>query len=542
MPEVLTPRAAEQLLRPHRKTPTALAAMRAHLHETGRGANIIGDGQSQVTGICLDSRAVLPGDLYIAAPGAKFHGVQFAQAAATAGAAAILTDMEGEVAASTLGLPLLLVEDVREVIGELSALVYGTDVKCPELFALTGTNGKTTTTYMIRSILRALGRETGLVGTIEIAAGETPIPSILTTPEAPQLHGLMARMSEMGVNAAAMEVSSHSLSYKRVDGLRFAVSGFTNLTQDHLDLHGSMEEYFDTKAVLFDLERSDRAVITIDDAWGVAMAEQATAQVWTLASDESNTAADWRIAQVVSQGLGYGFELHGPDEAVLRLNTGLPGDFNISNAALAALMVLASGVPLARLQEVLDMHNPLTVEVPGRMQVIAERPAAIVDFAHNPDALARALNSVRSPVPGSKVIVVFGATGERDATKRPIMGAVAAAHADVVIVTDDDPHSEDPAPIRAAILEGARAEIAEKSLTSEVLEVFPRASAIAAAVAMAGENDTILVAGRGHEVFQEVMGVNLELDDREELRQALLLNGFRPLSQGLGSFDAKEKG
>ena len=542
MPEVLTPRAAEQLLRPHRKSATALGAMLEYLHETGRGANIIGDAQRQVTGICLDSRAVLPGDLYVAAPGAKFHGAQFAEAAAQAGAAAILTDLEGESIASALGLPMVLVEDVREVVGELSALVYGTDVNCPELFALTGTNGKTTTTYMIRSVLRALGRETGLVGTIEIAAGDTPIPSILTTPEAPQLHGLMARMGEMGVNAAAMEVSSHSLSYKRVDGLRFAVSGFTNLTQDHLDLHGSMEEYFDTKAALFDLERSDRAVITIDDPWGVAMAEQATATVWTLASDAANADADWVIANVAPLGLGHGFELHGPKSQVLRLKTGLPGDFNISNAALAVLMVLASGVPLAELQAALDAANPLTVEVPGRMQVIAERPAAIVDFAHNPDALARALGSVRSPVPGSRVIVVFGATGERDATKRPIMGAVAANHADVVIVTDDDPHGEEAAPIRTAILAGARSEIAARGLSTQALEVYPRAEAIAAAVAMATAEDTILVAGRGHEVFQEVMGINLELDDREELRRALQLNGFRTLDQGADSVDSTDEG
>lgn len=542
MPEVLTPRAAEQLLRPQHTTATALGVLLEHLHETGRGANIIGDARHKVTGICLDSRAVLPGDLYIAAPGAKFHGVQFARAAQQAGAVAILTDMEGEAVASSIGLPLLLVEDVREVIGELSAIIYGTDEKCPELFALTGTNGKTTTTYMIRSILSALGRETGLVGTIEIAAGETPIPSILTTPEAPQLHGLMARMAEMGVDTAAMEVSSHSLSYKRVDGLRFAVAGFTNLTQDHLDLHGSMEEYFQTKAVLFDFERSDRAVITIDDPWGKAMAEQATAKVWTLAADASNTDAQWRIANVVPRGLGHGFELRGPDGEVLSLVTGLPGDFNISNAALAALMVLASGVPLRTLQHALDTHNPLTVEVPGRMQVICEKPAAIVDFAHNADALARALDSVRSTAEGSKVILVFGATGERDATKRPIMGAVAATHADVVIVTDDDPHSEDPAPIRAALLAGAREEITAKTLTSEVLEVFPRANAIAAAVDMASEKDTILVAGRGHEIFQEVMGVNLELDDRAELRQALLLNGFSPLSQDVDSFDTEDKG
>lgn len=542
MPEVLSPRAAEQLLRPQHKSATTLGAMLEHLHETGRGATIIGDAQCLVTGICLDSRAVLSGDLYVAAPGARFHGVQFAAAAAQAGAAAILTDLEGEATASGLGLPVVLVDDVREVIGELSALIYGTDVNCPELFALTGTNGKTTTTYMIRSVLRALGRETGLVGTIEIAAGDQPIPSILTTPEAPQLHGLMARMGEMGVSAAAMEVSSHSLSYKRVDGLRFTVAGFTNLTQDHLDLHGSMEEYFETKAALFDLERSDRAVITIDDPWGVAMAEQASAQVWTLASDGANTEADWVIANIAPWGLGHSFELHGPKSQVLRSNTGLPGDFNISNAALAVLMVLASGVPLAELQAALDAADPLTVEVPGRMQVIARRPAAIVDFAHNADALARALGSVRSPVPGSRVIVVFGATGERDATKRPIMGAVAATHADVVIVTDDDPHGEEAAPIRAAILAGARAEITAKGLSSQALEIHPRDKAIAAAVAMATEEDTILVAGRGHEVFQEVMGTNLELDDREELRQALVANGFRPLKHSTDSFDSTDEG
>ncbi|MDQ0094377.1 UDP-N-acetylmuramoyl-L-alanyl-D-glutamate--2,6-diaminopimelate ligase [Paeniglutamicibacter psychrophenolicus] len=542
MPEALTPRAAEALLRPLKQRTTTLRAMLEYLHETGRGANIIGNGEAQVTGICLDSRAVLPGDLYVAAPGARFHGAQFAAAAAQAGAAAILTDIEGEAAASALGLPVLLAGDVREVVGELAALIYGTDEDCPELFGLTGTNGKTTTSYMIRSVLGALGRETGLVGTIEISAGQTPIPSILTTPEAPQLHGLMARMRELGVTSATMEVSSHSLSYRRVDGLRFAVSGFTNLTQDHLDLHGSMQEYFATKAELFDLERSDRAVITVDDDWGRAMAAQATAEVWTLATTGTGTDADWAVANVLPAGLGHRFELHGPGEQVLTAVTGLPGDFNVSNAALAVVMVLASGVEPGRLQAALDAANPLTVQVPGRMQVIAESPAAIVDFAHNPDALARALGSVRSAEPGSRVIVVFGATGERDATKRPVMGAVAARHADVVIVTDDDPHSEDPSGIREAVAAGARAEILAKGLGTEVHEIHPRAAAIAAAAAMAGEHDTILVAGRGHEVFQEVMGVNLELDDRQELRRALLANGFQPLEPASGSIDPADEG
>lgn len=542
MPEALSPRAAEALLRPTRASNTPLNAMLEYLHETGRGATVVGDGRLGVTGVCLDSRAVLPGDLYVGAPGARFHGAQFAQDAARAGAAAILTDEEGASAASALGLPMLLVDAPREVIGEISALVYGTDEKCPELFGLTGTNGKTTTSYMIRSVLRALGKETGLVGTIEISAGQTPIPSILTTPEAPQLHGLMSRMRELGVNAATMEVSSHSLAYHRVDGLRFAVSGFTNLTQDHLDLHGSMEEYFAIKAMLFDLERSDRAVVIVDDHWGSKMAAHATAEVITLSTGPEVVEADWAVTDVRPAGLGHHFTLSGPNGLRLTAKTGLPGDFNISNAALAVLMVLASGVDPQTLQQALDQADPLTVEVPGRMQVIASEPAAIVDFAHNPDALARALSSVRRDEEGSRVFVVFGATGERDATKRPIMGAVAAQHADVVIVTDDDPHSEDPAPIRAALVAGARAEIEAHGLIAVVHEIYPRAAAIAAAVAMAGEKDTILVAGRGHEVFQEVMGVNLELDDREELRHALRANGFTPLGSSSDSFEPTDEG
>ena len=214
--------------------------------------------------------------------------------------------------------------------------------------------------------------------------------------------------------------------------------------------------------------------------------------------------------------------------ALLRARTGLPGLFNVSNAALALLMVHAAGAALEDLQRVLDADDPLTVEVPGRMQVIAQRPAAIVDFAHNPDALQRALESVDSSRPGARTIVVFGATGQRDATKRPVMGAIAARHADIVVVTDDDPHDEEPAGIRASVLAGAREAVAGGARATDVLEAAPRAAAIAAAVDLAGPEDTILVAGRGHEVWQEVKGVNLPLDDREELREALRARGFLP--------------
>lgn len=529
MPAALTPREAEQSLRPSNTEPARLQDLALIVKEQGHSAHILG-GSTAVTGLCLDSRAVLPGDLYAAVPGANRHGADFSASAAAAGAGAILTDSAGADRAAATGLPVLVIQDVREDIGLLAATIYGTRERSPRLFGLTGTNGKTTTTYLIRSILAALGETTGLIGTIEIVAGATRIPSILTTPEAPQLHGLMARMGELGIGAAAMEVSSHSLSYRRVDGLRFAVSGFTNLTQDHLDLHGDMEDYYLTKAALFAPERSSRAVITVDDPWGARLGAECGDRAVTLSTTgDSETVAQWRVAEISPDGLGHSFELHGPDGVVLRARTGLPGDFNIANAALAVLMVLSSGVDAAVLQHALDTADPLTVEVPGRMQVISQEPAAIVDFAHNPDALARALESVRGPEKDSKVIVVFGATGQRDATKRPIMGAIAARHADVVIVSDDDPHDEEPSGIREAVAAGARAAIAQEGLNSTVMIVFPRAAAIARAAGMARATDTILVAGRGHEVWQEVKGENLALDDREELRTALIANGFTVL-------------
>lgn len=501
----------------------------------------IASWDSEVTGISIDSRIVEPGDLYVALPGARVHGVQFAPQAVDAGAAAILTDAEGAALVPNAGVPVLTAPNLRRLVGPLAARIFASqpdDGSGPDLFGVTGTNGKTTTTYFITSLLRALGRNTGLIGTIEIIAGQERIPSVLTTPESPQVHGLLALMREHGVDAAAMEVSSHALQYGRVDGVRFDVVGFTNLTQDHLDLHGSMAEYFSTKAGLFQPDRARRAVITVDDEWGRRMAEASGVETWTLqtdAADRSGMRCDWEIAAVERRGLGHAFELRAADGRVLSLGTGLPGDFNMANAALAALMVLASGVPLEQIQQAAASHDPFSVAVPGRMQLVGAQPAAIVDFAHNPDALARTLRSVRKPGSAGtanrdpRVIVVFGATGDRDRGKRPLMGAIAARLADVVIVTDDDPHDEDEAQIRAEVLHGAvQARDAER-IGRDIQEIHPRATAIDYAVSIAGPDDVILVAGRGHEAFQEVKGVNLALDDRLELRNALLRHGFTVL-------------
>jgi len=531
-----TPDAGRSAFRPASVAAVPLAAIAGALGVTAPdGSQDLG-----VTGITLNSRAVEPGDLYMALPGATRHGADFVPQAVEAGAVAVVTDDAGArqlALATEQPVPVLIIEEPRAAVGPLSALIYRSqpeDAAFPSLFGVTGTNGKTTTTYFINSLLRALGKQPGLIGTIEIVAGGEPIPSLLTTPESPDVHALLALMRERGLDAASMEVSSHAISYRRVDSVMFDVAGFTNLTQDHLDLHGSMEEYFNTKAELFSASRARRSVVTVDDEWGRKLAGLADIPVTTLsaasggAADASGGAsdADWRVASINPRGLGSEFELRHSDGRTLRVHTGLPGDFNVANAALATVMVLASGVDETELQNALDAHDPFTVAVPGRMQLVSTEPASVVDFAHNPDALARALMAVRSPEEGSRVIVVFGATGQRDQGKRPTMGAIAARLADVVIISDDDPHDEDAAAIRADVLAGAYAAREEENLASEIIESYPRDAAIRLAVDLATAKDTILIAGRGHEVWQEVNGVNLALDDRVELRAALTSKGF----------------
>ncbi|MEX5264769.1 MULTISPECIES: UDP-N-acetylmuramoyl-L-alanyl-D-glutamate--2,6-diaminopimelate ligase [Kocuria] len=527
-----------QTMRPARPRPLSLA-------ETARLAGGTAPSRAvEVTGIALDSRELRPGDLYAALPGARTHGARFGAAAQRSGAAAVLTDAEGAAILrdAGIGLPVVEAPDPRRSVGAIAARVYGSrpeDGTAPALFAVTGTNGKTTTTYFTNSVLRALGRRTGLIGTIEILAGDESIPSRLTTPEAPHVHALLALMRERGITAASMEVSSHALQFHRVDGVRFDVAGFTNLTQDHLDLHGSMDEYFAVKAQLLTPERTRRAVVVVqdeDDVWGLRMAEHARERlgpdlVDTIAlrggvpgdrdAGPGRHGADWTLTSLTRRGIGHSFALRHRDGRTLRVSTGLPGDFNVANAALAVVMVVASGVDVADVQRVLDEADPLTTDVPGRMQLIGTQPTAVVDFAHNPDALRRALAAVEPPDEEGRVIVVFGATGERDRSKRPVMGEIAARHADVVIITDDDPHDEDAGAIRAEVAAGAFAARDAGARAQEVLVLEPRTVAIRAAVAMAGRTDSVLVAGRGHETVQEIRGVDHPLDDREELRAAL---------------------
>jgi len=528
--------------------PTAIAAVELGVIGQSVGVAVPGASESvQVTGISLDSRSVERGDLYVALPGAARHGADFATTAIGSGAVAVLTDDAGAkllALGSDIAVPVLVVAEPRSVVGRLARLIYRSqdaDLPGPSMFGVTGTNGKTTTTYFINALLQAMGKKTGLIGTIEILAGGDPIPSLLTTPESTDVHALLALMRERGLDAASMEVSSHAVSFRRVDGVVFDVVGFTNLTQDHLDLHGTMDEYFRTKAELFTAERARAAVVTVDDEWGRQLAARTELPVTTLATLQPAsgpdadrtvpdwTVPDWTVTDPKPRGLGTEFTLRGRNGTELRVHTGLPGAFNVSNAALALAMVLAGGADPVEVQAALDAKDPFTVAVPGRMQLVSTRPAAVVDFAHNTDALARALEAVRSPEPASKVIVVFGATGQRDQGKRPSMGATAARLADVVIVSDDDPHDEDAAAIRAEVLVGATDAKEAEQLDCKIMEVFPRDAAIREAVNLAAPEDTILIAGRGHEVWQEVKGVNLALDDRVELRNALTARGFTVL-------------
>ena len=531
---------AERAFRPNHTAGVTLAQLFPH---ATLGST---EAETLVTGITLDSRAVQESDLYAALPGAKTHGARFAAQAIEAGAAAIVTDAAGAdiIASGQAGAeqtgetstPVVVTEDLRTQLGDLAASIYSSSTnsssesptQLPALIGVTGTNGKTTTTYMVRSLLTALGHHTGLIGTIEIQSGAETIEAKLTTPEATQLHSLRARMGESGVDTIAMEVSSHAIEFHRISGLLYDVVGFTNLTQDHLDLHGSMEEYFNVKAELFTPQHARRGVVLVDDEWGKKLAETASIPVQTLSVNATETKdgaeADWNVTNIRREHLGYRFTLTGPaDDAgvpqTLDAHVDMPGEFNVANAALALVMVIASGVPAAKLQEAIAAEpSPLTPNVPGRMEVVSTRPAVIVDFAHNPDALERALASVRTQE--GRVIVVFGATGERDQLKRPIMGRIAAENADIVIVSDDDPHDEDPATIRAAVIEGAQQAAARTG--ARVIEAAPRATAIHQAIQMAQENDVVLLAGRGHETAQEVSGIMVPIDDREEARAALV--------------------
>ncbi len=488
---------ADEVLRPRRVPGVPLAGF-------------VPGASGRATGVTLDSRQVRPGDLYVALPGHRTHGARFADAAVAAGAVAVLTDADGAELSAGLGVPVLAVADPRAAMAAIAADVYGRPGDRLGLFGVTGTNGKTSTVFLLDAALTALGHRVATIGTVGFRVAGRPwdaARSTITTPEAPDLQALLAAMAEDAVDAVAMEVSSHALALHRVDGLTFAAAGFTMFGSDHLDFHLTEEAYFEAKTRLFQGGHARVAVVNTADPWGRRLAGLVTAEgrtplVTTLAPD-----ADYRVlAAEPLPGGGSGVRLAHPG-GVTDFTVSMLGDFNVANAVTALALVGASGGDVdAAASGLAD------AQVPGRMQRVElgeGAPHVVVDFAHTPQAVAAALGALP---PNGRRIAVLGAGGDRDPGKRGPMGLAAAQASAVVVVTDDNPRGEDPATIRAAVLAGARRGAAE------VIEGGDRRSAIAAALRLAGPGDWVAVLGKGHETGQDVGGVVTSFDDVEVVR------------------------
>ncbi|WP_171013264.1 UDP-N-acetylmuramoyl-L-alanyl-D-glutamate--2,6-diaminopimelate ligase [Microbacterium sp. 2FI] len=478
-----------------------------------------------LSGITLATADLRPGDVFVAVQGVNRHGAEFAATAAEKGAVAIVTDAAGADLAAASGLPVVLVDDPRGLLGELSAWVYSTgrDDELPILFGTTGTNGKTSVSHLLEGILGQLDLVTGLSSTAERHIAGHVIVSRLTTPEAYEMHALLALMRERGVEAVAVEVSAQALSRRRVDGIVFDVAGFTNLTHDHLDDYADMREYFEAKLPLFRPDRARRAVVCVDTASGaevVARSEVETVTVGTpdLAEDrDAAAAADWVVEILDERPDGTRFRLSGPDDRSLTTVVPVIGQHMAANAGLAIVMILEGGYAWKRLVDALDGER-IDAYLPGRTELVSgERgPAVYIDFGHSPDAFEKTLAAVRRVTPG-KVLMLFGADGDRDATKRHDMGRTAVVGSDILFITDHHPRHEDPDSIRATLHEGAL----RARPDADIREFSPPERAILEAVALVGEGDAILWAGPGHQDYRDIRGVRTPYSARELARRAL---------------------
>ncbi|GAA1524983.1 UDP-N-acetylmuramoyl-L-alanyl-D-glutamate--2,6-diaminopimelate ligase [Agromyces terreus] len=505
-------------LRPQHPAPRSLRSLAEQF-----GLEVRGElADLEATGVVLSSNTVRPGDLYVGVPGRNAHGAQYTAAARDAGAVAVLTDAAGAEIAAGAGLPVLVADDARATLGQVAAWIHRTAENPATMFAVTGTNGKTSVVYLLYGILRQLGVTAGLTSTAERRIGDEAVTSSLTTPEASELHALLARMREVDVRAVGIEVSAQALSRHRVDGLVFDVAGFTNLTHDHLDDYPSMQVYYEAKRDLFEPERSRRAVVTVDSEWGARLAAEAGVPVTTLTT-RPEIEADWRITVLDEQPAHTAFLLEGPGGRRLETRVPLLGWYMAANAALAIVMLVDAGYALEGIAAALERDGGIDAYIPGRAERISgERgPIVYIDYGHSPDAFLQTLDAIRRTTTG-RLIMVFGADGDRDTTKRADMGAIAARGADVVVITDFHPRWEDPAAIRTALIDGARAAVPDR----EIHEIADPRAAFRAALALAGDGDAILYAGPGHEDYHEVKGVKIPYSARDDARSALREAGW----------------
>lgn len=511
-------------LRPEHPQPRALSGL---VTELGLSSTDSLDG-IEITGITLTTKDVRPGDLFVGMPGATVHGATFARSAREAGAVAIVTDPVGAKIAQDCGLPVVVVPEVRANLGHISSWIYRNQELDATVFGVTGTNGKTSVVYILSALLRQLGVTNGLSSTAERRIGDVAMVSGLTTPESTEVHALLARMREALVRAVCLEVSAQAMTRHRVDGIFFDVVGFTNLSHDHLDDYANFEDYFAAKSQLFSSDVAARGVVTVDDSWGVRLAEESHIPLTTLATIPHSAGwdmAQWKMEVTEQTQRSTSFVLRAPDGRELRTSVPLLGSFMASNAALAIVMLVESGFDIDHIAHVVNGSGGINVVVPGRTEIVSGQrgPVFYLDYGHTPDAFSSLLSAVREVTPG-KVIFLFGADGDRDKTKRHAMGRIAAEGADVVVITDYHPRTEDPAVIRAALIEGAHS----AHSAAEIIEVADVRSAIERAIAEAGEADAIIYAGPGHETEREVAGGTVDFNFRTEIQAALSEAGYTP--------------
>src|ERR1700761_6749968 len=463
------------------------------------GARVVGDGAVEIADLAYDSRKAGPGTLFFCVVGEKRDGHEFAGQVVEAGASALVVERELEVA-----VPQVVVPSARAAMAPFAAAFWGDPTAALKVVGVTGTNGKTTTAYLIREILEAAKVQTGLMGTVKQVVGGVEEPFERTTPEAIDLQETFRRMIDGGDRAVAMEVSSHALVLHRADRIHFDVAIFTNLTQDHLDFHETMEEYFEAKRMLFEADPEVR-IVNVDDPYGRRLAEEF--ECLTFSAEGAD--ADYRATDVEFDAGGASFTVAG----IADLRTGMPGHFNVANALGAFAAAGALGVDAATAAAGLAEE----ARVPGRFEPIDEGQGfvVLVDYAHTPDSMENVLRGARRLTDG-RLISVFGAGGDRDKAKRPLMGRAGGALSDLAIVTSDNPRSEDPETIVAEVAAGAREGEAEL-----IVEV-DRQAAIGLALGRARPGDTVVIAGKGHEQGQEFEGGRkIPFDDREVAREEL---------------------
>ena len=465
-----------------------------------------------ITGITVDSNDVIQGDLFVALPGANSHGSKFIDSAVANGAIAVLTDMSANVHAD---IPVLRVNDPRLWVGVIADKFYRNPSSAINVFGITGTNGKTTTSYLLQQIWDFNNRNSGLIGTIETRIGDEIFPNKRTTPEAPELQSIFAIMRERHNLNVVMEVSSHALALNRVEGTKFSVVAFTNLSHDHLDFHETMENYFQAKSRLFKYGFSEKAIINIDDSWGKRLFEETEIEKLSISTHDQK--ANWKIidsslADPSSPSKSVvELTIAGPGGILLSIATPLIGDYNSANVLMALALAVESGIdPLSAANALSNAKG-----APGRMESIelGQRFTAVIDYAHTPDAVSAALKAVRSSTKG-RIIAVLGCGGDRDAAKRPLMGQALISGADLAIFTSDNPRSEDPLSILNQMHEGMK-------LTENHFVIVDRSEAIKFAIENAVEGDCVLVLGKGHETGQEIKGKISPFDDRVELKNAI---------------------